>query len=118
MENSDINQCYYSGLPSPMSYQTILESKKELSVFEVDRVIEMAWEDLTPFEAIEYQFGLKEPEVIALMKSNLAYKNYTLWLKRVQSSDTKHVQQRNNLIKRFISNLQRIITGNKIKNDE
>jgi uncharacterized protein (TIGR03643 family) len=114
MENNDINYCYYSGLPSPMAYQVILEGKKELSVLEVDRVIEMAWEDRTPFEAIEYQFGLKEPDVKDLMKSNLAFKSYTLWRKRVESSNTKHVQKRNNRIKRFKCNLQRIITGNKI----
>ena len=114
MENNDINFCYYSGLPSPMAYQEISEGEKELSLLEVDRVIEMVWEDRTPFEAIEYQFGLKESDVKALMKSNLTFKSYKLWRNRVQSCNTKHVQKRNSHINRFKSNLQRIITGNKI----
>ena len=45
-----------------------------LSEQEIDRVIEMAWEDRTPFEAISYQFGLKEEEVIQLMRNNLKEK--------------------------------------------
>ena len=51
----------------------------------IDRIIEMAWEDRTPFDAIEFQFGLKESEVKALMKSNLKFSSYKLWRKRVES---------------------------------
>ncbi|MBE0424746.1 MAG: DUF2805 domain-containing protein, partial [Lutibacter sp.] len=40
---------------------------KELNAIAIDRIIEMAWEDRTPFEAIQFQFGLAEKEVIKLM---------------------------------------------------
>ena len=45
--------------------------KKQFSVEQIDRIIEMAWEDRTPFDAIKYQFGIKEQEVISLMRNNL-----------------------------------------------
>jgi len=56
----------------------------------VDRVIEMAWEDRTPFEAIEYQFGLKENDVRKLMRTNLKRSSFELWRKRVKGRKTKH----------------------------
>ena len=56
----------------------------------VDRVIEMAWEDRTPFEAIEYQFGLKENDVRKLMRENLKRSSFELWRKRVKGRKTKH----------------------------
>ena len=114
MENNDINYCYYSGLPSPMAYQVILEGKKELSVLEVDRVIEMAWEDRTPFEAIYYQFGLKESDVKALMKKQLKFSSYKLWRSRVEACKTKHIKKRVVGIDRFKCNLQRHISSNKL----
>ncbi|MEF1173605.1 TIGR03643 family protein [Vibrio sinaloensis] len=61
---------------------------------EVSRVIEMAWEDRTPFEAIEVQFGLTEPEVIQLMRRNLKSKSFKLWRERVSGRTTKHIALR------------------------
>ena len=57
---------------------------------ELDRIIEMAWEDRTPFEAIEFQFGLSEPQVIAVMRQHLKPSSFKLWRKRVNGRKTKH----------------------------
>ena len=57
---------------------------------ELDRVIEMAWEDRTSFEAIHYQFGLSEPEVIAVMRAELKPSSFRVWRKRVSGRRTKH----------------------------
>ena len=57
----------------------------QLSERDHDRIIEMAWEDRTPFEAIDFQFGLKENEVIQLMRNTLKPKSFRLWRKRVNS---------------------------------
>ena len=61
-----------------------------LSEKEIDRIIEMAWEDRTPFEAIEFQFGLKENDVRKIMRSNLKESSFKLWRKRVKGRRTKH----------------------------
>ena len=63
---------------------------KELSEIELDRIIEMAWEDRTPFEAIEFQFSLKENDVRKIMRSNLKESSFKLWRKRVKGRKTKH----------------------------
>ena len=82
---------------------------------EIDRIIEMAWEDRTPFEAIHYQFGLAEKDVIFLMRSELKRSSFNLWRKRVnQGVSQKHSAKRNDEISRFKSPLQRQITNNKI----
>lgn len=57
---------------------------------EIDRIIEMAWEDRTPFEAIEYQFGLKENDVRKIMRENLKRSSFELWRERVKGRKTKH----------------------------
>ena len=57
---------------------------------ELDRIIEMAWEDRTTFEAIEYQFGLSEPEVIELMRQEMKASSFRMWRKRVSGRKTKH----------------------------
>ena len=62
----------------------------QLSSGEIDRVIEMAWEDRTTFEAIEFQFGLPEAQVIALMRSKLRPGSFRAWRKRVSGRQTKH----------------------------
>jgi uncharacterized protein (TIGR03643 family) len=61
---------------------------------EVSRVIEMAWEDRTPFEAIEDLFKLNESAVISLMRRNLKPRSFRLWRKRVTGRKTKHLQLR------------------------
>lgn len=81
---------------------------------EIDRIIEMAWEDRTPFDAIQLQFGLSEAEVKQLMKRELKFKSYVLWRERVENCQTKHSKKRNPEIDRFKCNLQRTITNNKI----
>ena len=80
-----------------------------------DRIIEMAWEDRTPFEAITFQFGMKESEVIALMRNSLKRSSFNLWRKRVNSGvSQKHRFKRNPEINRFKCSRQRTITLNKI----
>ena len=63
---------------------------RELDPIHLDRVIEMAWEDRTPFEAIAYQFGLSESEVIQLMRSEMKASSFRMWRKRVSGRKTKH----------------------------
>ena len=57
---------------------------------DLDRVIEMAWDDRTPFEAITYQFGLSEPEVIQIMRTHMKASSFRMWRKRVSGRRTKH----------------------------
>ena len=66
----------------------------ELEVREIDRIVEMAWEDRTPFAAIEIQFGLKEKEVIALMRKEMKSSSFRMWRKRVTGRKTKHLVRR------------------------
>ncbi|GAA4833457.1 TIGR03643 family protein [Algivirga pacifica] len=87
----------------------------KLSEVEKDRVIQMAWEDRTPFEAIDYQFGLKEADVIKLMRATLKESSFKLWRKRVNSGPSqKHLHKRSSDIKRFKCSRQRPISMNKI----
>jgi len=58
---------------------------------DIDRIIEMCWEDRTPFEAIEYQFGLKEEDAINIMRQNLKPNSFIVWRKRVSGRYTKHI---------------------------
>ena len=88
---------------------------QDLTLRDVDRIIEMAWEDRTPFEAIEYQFGLSEQKVIALMRSELKGSSFRLWRKRVNSGvSKKHLKKRSSEMVRFKCSRQRAISGNKI----
>ena len=85
-----------------------------LTTVEIDRIIEMAWEDRTPFEAIYAQFGVRESEVIQLMRKELKRSSFNLWRKRVNSGvSQKHAAKRNPAINRFKCALQRQITHNK-----
>ena len=61
---------------------------------EISRVIEMAWEDRTPFDAIKDHYNLSESQVKALMKKELKYSSYKLWRERVYGRKTKHVSKR------------------------
>lgn len=82
---------------------------------DVDRIIEMAWEDRTPFEAIKVQFDVAEADVIALMRKELKRSSFNLWRKRVNSGvSQKHAQKRNPEIDRFKCSRQRLISMNKI----
>ncbi|WP_109436382.1 MULTISPECIES: TIGR03643 family protein [Aquimarina] len=88
--------------------------KKNLSVRDIDRIIEMAWEDRTPFEAILMQFNLKEQDVIDLMRREMKLSSFKMWRKRVQGRKTKHVKKRIFEEGRFKCTRQRQITHNKI----
>ncbi len=87
----------------------------DLTKPDVDRIIEMAWEDRTPFEAIKYQFGLSESEVITLMRHELKRSTFNRWRKRVnQKISLKHLAKRNPEIDRFKSYRQKSISHNRI----
>jgi uncharacterized protein (TIGR03643 family) len=88
---------------------------KVLTEESIDRIIGMAWEDRTPFEAIYYQFGIREKEVVEIMRQHLRRSSFEMWRKRVhQGVSSKHAAKRNPEIDRFKCALQRNITGNKI----
>lgn len=89
------------------------EKEHQLSEEDLDRIVEMGWEDRTPFDAIEKQFGLKEQEVIRIMRRQMTEKSFKRWRKRVQGRATKHVQKRALSIDRFRSRMQRTISKNR-----
>jgi uncharacterized protein (TIGR03643 family) len=75
----------------------------ELDSQTIDRLIEMAWEDRTPFEAITTQFGLTEPQVIALMRREMKPSSFRMWRERVSGRSTKHLRLRDFISGRFKS---------------
>lgn len=79
----------------------------ELDSETINRIIEMAWEDRTPFEAIELQFGLSEPQTIALMRREMQPSSFRMWRKRVSGRKTKHLEKRSFLAGRFKSQHQK-----------
>lgn len=81
---------------------------------DTDRIIEMAWEDRTTFDAIFFQFGLKEQEVISLMRKEMKYSSFKRWRKRVSNRSTKHLKKRNFEFGRFKCSRQKSIANNKI----
>ncbi len=89
-------------------------SHPELSPEYIDRIIQMAWEDRTPFEAIEMQFGLVEQDVILLMRRQLRRSSFERWRKRVSGRRTKHLALRDEAVTRFRCSRQRAISSNKI----
>jgi uncharacterized protein (TIGR03643 family) len=88
--------------------------EQNLSEVDIDRVVEMAWEDRTTFDAIYQQFGLQEAEVIKIMRSEMKPSSFKMWRARVQGRKTKHKQLRSDGIDRFHCSRQKSITGNKI----
>ena len=64
------------------------------SEVDISRIIEMAWEDRTPFEAIGLQFGLNESAVITLMRSQMKASSFRMWRKRMKGRVTKHAALR------------------------
>jgi uncharacterized protein (TIGR03643 family) len=66
----------------------------DLSAADISRIVEMAWEDRTTFEAIETQFGLNESGVIALMRGYLKVSSFRMWRKRMKGRVTKHAALR------------------------
>lgn len=78
--------------------------KRVLDDAEVSRIIEMAWEDRTPFEAIAVQFGLNQDGVIKLMRANLKFSSFKLWRERTHGQTTKHVKLRSAAVMRHKAN--------------
>ncbi len=91
-----------------------MQKFKSLSPEEKDRIVEMAWEDRTPFEAIESQFDMNESEVIQLMRRTMKRSSFKMWRARVQGRKTKHQQKRPEEMDTFKSRMQRTISLNKI----
>ena len=87
---------------------------KKLTNIEIDRIVEMGWEDRTPFDAIKMQFGLKEQEVITIMRRNMKPSSFKLWRKRVQGRKTKHLKKRSDEVGRFKCTRQKGISNNKV----
>ena len=87
---------------------------KNISLIDTDRIIEMAWEDRTTFDAIELQFGLKQEDVIKLMRKELKPSSFKLWRQRTKGRTTKHELSRSDEIDRFKSSRQKTISHNKI----
>jgi len=81
---------------------------------DLDRIIEMAWEDRTPFEAIEKQFGIGEPLVVEIMRKYMVESSFRLWRKRMKGRKTKHSKKRPEKMNVFHCSLQRSISHNKI----
>ena len=86
----------------------------QLSEADIDRIIEMGWEDRTPFEAIEIQFGLAEKDVVELMRREMKASSFRMWRKRMAGRSTKHLALRSEEVDGFRSASQRSISMNKI----
>lgn len=85
-----------------------------LTPVDIDRIIEMAWEDRTPFDAIETQFGLKDQQVIALMRTELKPASWRKWRARVKGRSTKHLKLSHGEKGRFKCSRQKMISYNKV----
>ena len=90
------------------------EPRIPLNLRDIDRIVEMAWEDRTPFEAITFQFNVSEKEVIEIMRREMNPSSFRMWRKRVQGRVTKHRLKRNFTTSRHRSSRQRSISNNKI----
>ncbi len=84
-----------------LNQMTTSNKISSLTESQTDRVIQMAWEDRTTFDAIREQFGLGPGEVIKLMRANLKSSSFRLWRKRTGGRTTKHLQKRGFLVSRF-----------------
>ena len=83
-----------------------MQKNISLSQSDIDRIIEMAWEDRTTFDAIESQYGINEQKVKELMRENLKTSSYRLWRKRVNGRKTKHLSKRDFTVGRHKSHDQ------------
>ena len=93
--------------PTPTNLNHLTEA-------DIDRIIEMGWEDRTPFEAIEMQFGLAEKDVIELMRREMKASSFRMWRQRMAGRRTKHQALRQEGTDTFRSTSQRSISMNKI----
>jgi len=90
------------------------EQRIPLNLRDIDRIVEMAWEDRTPFEAITFQFNVSEKEVIEIMRREMKPSSFRMWRKRVQGRSTKHRLKRGFTTSRHRCSRQRSISNNKI----
>jgi uncharacterized protein (TIGR03643 family) len=81
---------------------------------DIDRVVEMTWEDRTPFDAIQAQFGLSEQDVIEVMRQQMKPASWRMWRARVQGRATKHTALSAVDDAHFKSKQQRTVTHNKL----
>lgn len=79
----------------------------KLTKADLSRIIEMAWEDRTPFEVIEFNFGLKESEVIKLMRKHMKPSSFKMWRERVSGRKTKHLKKYPRKELKFVSKNQK-----------
>ncbi|MFT6937494.1 MAG: hypothetical protein ACJA1N_001798, partial [Saprospiraceae bacterium] len=86
----------------------------ELTVEDIDRIVEMAWEDRTSFDAIEIQFDVPEKDVIKLMREEMKLSSWKMWRARVQGRATKHAKRRGEDVERFKCSRQKSISNNKV----
>lgn len=117
ISNGESGQALLTGCAVILRYSKIslMKSAPRLSPEEIDRIIEMAWEDRTSFDAIRLQFGLTQGEVEKLMRRELRRSSFELWRKRVSSGvGVKHALHASPAMKRFKSTRQRAISGNAI----
>jgi uncharacterized protein (TIGR03643 family) len=91
-----------------------IQEKYHLSDQDIDRIVGMAWEDRTPWEAIESQFGVSESTVIEIMRYELKPSSWRMWRERVQGRKTKHQKRRGMEVERFKCSRQKMISMNKI----
>ena len=89
--------------------------RANLNVIDADRVIEMAWEDRTPFDAIKSQFGISEQQVIELMRREMKLSSFKLWRARVQGRATKHKKRADPALLTFKCSRQKHISFNKFR---
>ncbi len=120
--NDEAATCEYSGLRSLASLlaeqeereaQRSQASRAPFTAEDRDRIIQMAWEDRTPFEAIEHQFGLKEKDVVEFMRKHSLPSSFRMWRRRMKARKTKHASRCAGTSLRFKSSRQRD-TGNRI----
>ncbi len=91
-----------------------LSESNALSQTDLDRIVEMAWEDRTPFDAITMQFGISEKETINIMRNEMKASSFKMWRQRVQGRATKHVALRGDEVDRFRCSRQKTIAINKV----
>ena len=91
-----------------------IKKKYNLTDRDCDRIVEMAWEDRTTFDAIKEQFGVSEADVIKLMRAEMKLSSWKMWRERVQNRATKHLKKRVFDEGRHRCSRQRAISSNKI----
>lgn len=106
--------CFIEELEHLRNTAVIMNMKNEQTDLDIDRIVEMAWEDRTPFDAIKFQFKISEQEVIEIMRKEMKASSFRMWRKRVQGRSTKHLALNSIEKGRFKCSRQRAISNNKV----